>query len=142
MPHFCFLDSGKPTGEICDPYDKCLGNGRCLSRCCGKYLATPDNVAECDYNGYAKRCKSGFEFSSSGGCIKKKNKALYTTVSSGASCEANGFARIPTLADCKNALQELGQSLWGGTVDNPDGPPGCYLRFGQLSWGVKVLKMG
>ena len=57
MPHFCFLDSGKPTGEICGPNDKCWGNWRCLSRCCEKYLGSSqniDNVAECDNNGYAK----------------------------------------------------------------------------------------
>ena len=133
MPHFCFLDSGKPTGEICGPNDKCWGNGRCLSRCCEKYLATADKVAECDNNGYAKRCKSGFELQSRS--FRCRKKALYTTVSSGASCEAVGFARIPSLADCKNALQELRQSHSPkGTVHGSFGPRHCYLRYDGDLW--------
>merc|ERR1712150_69692 len=59
----------------------------------------------------------------------------YTKVTSGASCEASGFGRITSGLECQTAPQELGLSFrWRGTVDAPDGPPGCYLRFDGDLW--------
>ena len=58
----------------------------------------------------------------------------YTKVTSGASCEANGFGSITSDLECQTAPQELGLSLtWRGTINAP-GPPGCYHRFDGDLW--------
>ena len=58
----------------------------------------------------------------------------YILVDRGASCEASGYTRMTSLADCHKALQELGLSHTPkGTVDLPS-PQGCYLRFDGDLW--------
>ena len=88
---------------------ECRDNGRCLSRCCQQYLATPDNVAECDNNGYAKRCKSGFEFSTGEGftslCIESIEKAEQCEM------EIDYYGNDDKMADGKLKCSSPAQSL-------------------------------
>ena len=56
------------TGEVCSPEDTCAYNGRCLSRCCQPNIAKPDNVAECNQDGWMASCKSGYEWVPGIGC--------------------------------------------------------------------------
>ena len=59
----------------------------------------------------------------------------FTVVSSGASCEANGFGNVKSLGECKTAPQELNiQVTEMGAVNSNEGPTGCYLRFDGDLW--------
>ena len=76
MTHFCLSgiqQAMKAIGDVCDPEDTCAYDGRCLSRCCHPHLAMPDNVAECDQEGWQAKCKSGHEWVSGKGCTKKED---------------------------------------------------------------------
>ena len=54
---------------------------------------------------------------------------------SGASCEASGFGRITSLAECQTAPQHLGISVTPkGTTSSTTGAWGCYLRYDGDLW--------
>ena len=56
-------------------------------------------------------------------------------MTSGASCEANGYTRIKSLCECEAAPQELGLHVSKrGETDNTFSPSGCYLMFDGDLW--------
>merc|ERR1712117_539071 len=70
-------------------------------------------------------------------CEKENNKCQgpprYHRVERGANCEAEGYARITSLAECISATKELGHGIRNipATLDIPNweyAPRGCYYR--------------
>ena len=78
------------TGEVCSPKDTCAYNGRCLSRCCQPNIAMPDNVAECNDEGWMESCKSGYEWVGGIGCANVTVIATGEVCSPEDTCAYNG----------------------------------------------------
>ena len=72
-----FLTSVTPTGEVCHSSDSCTEAGKCLSRCCSKWM-TDVNCAPCNAAGWCFQCVAGFEWLAGTGCVvdgKKMRRA-------------------------------------------------------------------
>jgi len=82
-------------------------------------------------------CDSGFSLS--GASCTAQATGSYVLLTSGQSCEAEGYSYITSLTDCSAAATELNMADTSASSDNQNGksydPPYCYYEQNQLKFG-------